>query len=157
MSVTLRMSGFERSLSDIRKAMEAYAGGHVYCTVGVHRDAERYDDGNTVAMVAASNHFGTDKIPARPFLDKGVENAREVIARSIAYDMKNGKAPRQVIASAGALAVRGVQEQIDKTLTPPNSPITIKRKKSSHPLIDTGHMKASITFKLRNRLGEKEE
>lgn len=154
MGVTLRVTGIERAVRDIKKAMDAYRGGKIYATIGVHKDAPAEKDGTSTAMVAASNHFGTDKIPARPFLDKGVERERATIAKEVARMLAAGKRPEQAIERAALLAVRGVQKQIDDTLSPPNSPRTIARKGSSHPLIDTGNMRQSIAYKLHDRRQE---
>lgn len=151
MGVTLRVSGIDRTIRDIKKALDAYKAGRIFATVGVHKDAPAEKDGTSTAMVAASNHFGTNKIPARPFLDKGVERERATIAADVAKTLAAGKRPEEAIERAALLAVRGVQKQIDETLSPPNSPRTIARKGSSHPLIDTGNMRQSIAYKLHGR------
>lgn len=154
MGVTLRVTGIERAVRDIKKAMDAYRGGKIYATIGVHKDAPPEENGESTAMVAAKNHFGTDRIPARPFLDNGVERERATIAADVAKTLAAGKRPEQAIERAALLAVRGVQKQIDDTLSPPNSPRTIARKGSSHPLIDTGNMRQSIAYKLHDRRQE---
>lgn len=158
MRVNLRVSGFERSLREIRKKMDDYKGGKVYATVGIHKDAGKHGNSDlTNAQIGAINHFGTEKIPARPFLDKGIEREKDTISKVIADELSQGKKPREVMKVVGELAVRGVIRQIDDTYTPPNAPSTIAKKGSSHPLIDTGELRRSITYKLRNRLGQKEE
>lgn len=148
MGVTLRVTGIERAVRDIKKAMDAYKGGRIYATIGVHKDAPPEENGESTAMVAAANHFGTDKIPARPFLDKGVERERATIAKEVARMLAAGARPEEAVKRAAELAVGGVKKQIRDTLSPPNSPMTIARKGSSHPLIDTGNMRNSINYKL---------
>ena len=37
-----------------------------------------------------------------------------------------------------------LRQSIDDTIDPPNANSTIKSKKRSHPLINTGHLKQSI-------------
>jgi len=41
-----------------------------------------------------------------------------------------------------------VQASITSLTSPANSPVTIKRKRSSKPLIDTGEMRQAVTFKV---------
>lgn len=151
MGVTLKVTGIERAVRDIKKALDAYKGGRIYATIGVHSDAKPEENGESTAVVAAANHYGTGKIPARPFLDKGVEREREAIATDVAKALAAGKRPEEAIARAALLAVRGVQKQIDETLSPPNSTRTIAIKGSSHPLIDTGNMRQSIAYKLYDK------
>lgn len=43
---------------------------------------------------------------------------------------------------------RDVQRTIRNLSDPPNSPITIHNKKSSNPLIDTGRLRQSVTYKV---------
>lgn len=155
MTVNIKITGYQDSLRALRRELESYSKGKMYCTVGVHAQAGSYKKGITVAEVAAANNFGTDKIPARPFLKEGVERAKTNMIKTAEESMKKGRTPRQIIDQLGALAVRGVQEQIDATTTPPNAPYTVKKKGSSHPLIDTGLLKKSITYQLRN--SKKEE
>lgn len=154
MGVTLRVTGIERAVREIKKQLDAYKGGKIYATVGVHSDAKPEENGESTAVVAAKNHFGVGRIPARPFLDKGVERERAAIATAIAKALSAGKRPEEAVAQAALLAVRGVQKQIDDTLSPPNSPMTIARKGSSHPLIDTGNLRQSIAYKLHDRRQE---
>lgn len=151
MPVQIKMSGFNRSLQELEKALKHWKGKR-HVTVGVHDGGGQQDYGNgmNTAEIAAKNHFGSGRIPARPFLDNGVMRMKDVIASSVTYQMADGATPDEVLKSVGALAVRGVVKQIDETLTPPNSPVTIARKGSAHPLIDTGNLRQSITFKVKN-------
>lgn len=54
------------------------------------------------------------------------------------------------LSRLGILASNDIKREIDATLSPPNSPVTIARKKSSHPLIDTGAMRQSVTYKVED-------
>lgn len=45
----------------------------------------------------------------------------------------------------GSAVTRLVQKRLTDIRTPPNAPETIKKKKSSNPLIDTGQLRQSIT------------
>jgi hypothetical protein len=49
----------------------------------------------------------------------------------------------------GQYCAQLVQETLTETETPPNHPWTIQRKKGKeHPLIDTGHLRESITYRI---------
>lgn len=154
MGVTLRVTGIERAVRDIKKAMDAYRGGKIYATIGVHKDAPPEENGESTAMVAAKNHFGTDRIPARPFLDNGVERERATIAADVAKTLAAGKRPEQAIERAALLAVRGVQKQIDDTLSPPKLSEDDCAKRLVASADDTGNMRQSIAYKLHDRRQE---
>jgi len=47
---------------------------------------------------------------------------------------------------AGLLVVRNIRKKIREVTSPPNSPITIRRKGSSKPLQDRGDLWQSVTF-----------
>ncbi|HAP4705140.1 TPA: hypothetical protein IUX20_000214 [Enterococcus faecalis] len=48
----------------------------------------------------------------------------------------------------GARMQRDIQRTIRNLSYPPNSPITVNNKKSSNPLIDTGKLRQSVTYKV---------
>ena len=48
----------------------------------------------------------------------------------------------------GAYAADVIQQRIVDLKEPPNSPITIALKGSSNPLVDTGHMRQSVTWEV---------
>lgn len=108
------------------------------------------------------NHFGTKggasgggwggPIPERPFLANAMRDNKgkyregmQTAARAILadeYDM------RSALSKLGVLAQGDVQAEITALSTPPNSPVTIARKGSSNPLIDTGEMRQAVTWKV---------
>ena len=55
----------------------------------------------------------------------------------------------------GTMGSSAVKDEITSPGTPfaPNAPFTIAKKKSSHPLIDTGAMRAAVTHKVRMKSG----
>ena len=145
-TIVLKVFNLTQLNSDINKQLKQMKLDTPKITVGFHATDSKYKDGTTTAEVAAYNHFGTEHIPARPFLDVGVKKIKRKINRTVGEQLEKGTDLETIMNAVGSLAVRGVQEQIDRTHNPPNSPITILRKKSSHPLIDTGHMKQSVSY-----------
>ncbi len=110
-----------------------------------------YDNDIPVAQVASWNEFGTDTIPARPFMRNGINNNRKKWIRL--YKDKLIKNKLDIIKTSEYLAnivVGDIKTSIDKTINPPNKQSTIAKKKSSHPLIDTGRLKNSITYRIMN-------
>lgn len=91
-------------------------------------------------------------IPERPFMRNTIRNnrLRYIDAlRSSAVKLVEGKTTLKVVfAKFGTLIQGDVQKEITSLQSPPNSPLTIKLKGSSNPLIDTGEMRASVTYEL---------
>jgi len=120
--------------------------------VGLPSDAPNYPDGTNIIMVAAVNEFGSGHIPERSFLRKGIySNAAKYVRlfkRAMVRILNGGDEDRE-LNLIGLEASQDVKKQIDATLIPANRPSTIARKGSSHPLIDTGHLRQQITWKVR--------
>lgn len=128
---------------DIAKVIPDKTG---FSTIGIHEGAGMHEDSEkTVAEIAAENHYGTEIIPARRFLDVGVESGSEIYIREIKRTVDNGGDINQALELVSELAVGEVQMYITNLRKPPNSEATIARKGSSNPLIDTGQMRQSIT------------
>lgn len=106
-------------------------------------------DISEVAQVAAFNEFGTVRIPARPFFRQALDNNREALisfTSAIARRVMDGTVqPRQGLQLIGEWMAAKIKASITSGDFLPNSPITIARKKSSRPLIDTGQMRQSVT------------
>lgn len=114
-----------------------------------------YPDGTPVILVAATNEFGSKsrKIPARPFMKLSKEPAMHevapIIKKFIPLFNKGDGTKKNIVKVIGTKAVPIFQDTIVRLRTPENAPSTIKRKKSSNPLIDTALMKNSLTFEVR--------
>lgn len=103
------------------------------------------------ATKAAINEYGTSKIPQRPFMRTAVSRHGK------SWGSKSAKAVQSVmkgmpISQATELVGMQMKSDISSTLTngpwTPNSVVTIAKKGSSRPLIDTGELRASITYKV---------
>ena len=110
-----------------------------------------YEDGTPVAQVAAIQEFGApaQKIPARPFIRPTVKEQKEqwtkIIAKSVPKVLENKMSAFDVLDLVGRVAAADIQTKISSIYSPPLSPITIRRKGSSKPLIETGLMLASVS------------
>ncbi len=120
--------------------------------VGVPKGAGAYEDGLTIATVAAVDNFGSadGRIPARPFLAPAVENGtpeyRRLVEVMLPKVMSGEMEMQTLLAQMGQLAEGHVKQQITDLRTPPNAQSTIDKKGSDNPLIDTGALRQSIRY-----------
>ena len=110
-------------------------------------------EGATVADVATWNHYGTTRIPARPFLTEtmsrhgaAINKLFARIARGVALEKLTVE---QGLGLMGEHLVGEVKRTISEGVPPPNAPATIEQKGSSTPLIDKGQVRAAITYEVR--------
>lgn len=109
-----------------------------------------------IADVAAWNELGTDRgIPPRPFIRQSFDNNKAMIKAMCDAQAKaiiTGKAdPKKALNAIGAMQKGLIQKTIDSGGFAPNDPKTIKRKKSSKPLIDTGLMRQSVNYVIKKK------
>ncbi|CCE07593.1 conserved hypothetical protein [Bradyrhizobium sp. STM 3843] len=104
-----------------------------------------YPDGTSVALVAASNEFGTKRIPPRPFFRNMIAAKSDEWAPAIGQLLpQNGYDAPKVLALAGDAIKGQLQQSIRDTNSPPLSPVTIEKKGFDKPLIETAHMIMSV-------------
>lgn len=88
-------------------------------------------------------------IPARPFFRKAIDTCKEQYSEfqgKIVQQVLDAKiTPPKAFELLGLWIKAKIQKSIRDTTTPPNSDATIRRKGSSHPLIDTAQMLNSVT------------
>ena len=108
----------------------------------------------TVLQVAIFNEFGTDRIPERSFLRAWFDANRDVIRHKFQLLMRsvlNGKRTKEdILELIGQWCVGQIQLRIAQGIGPPNAESTIARKGSSTPLIDTGVLRSSISYRVDN-------
>lgn len=123
--------------------------------VGVPKWAKEAD-GTPIATIAAVHEFGSSdgRIPERSFLRTGIRAAMPQVQQLNKISLRaigNGTLSVPVaLGQLGALAVGAVQKQITSGSYVPLRPATIRRKGSSKPLIDSGSLRASISYQLAN-------
>ena len=99
------------------------------------------------------NHYGTSRgIPPRPFMLNAIRKNRRVLLqglKDIAEGVFRGETTLEIeMTKLGAFAQGLIQKEITDLKDPPNAPATIKAKGSSNPLIDSGEMRAAVTWKV---------
>lgn len=108
----------------------------------------KYADGTEVKDVSNWQEYGTANIPARPFFRPVVENSVDKWGRLYTQMVLKTKDPELAMEQLGEVMKGDFIEKIMSIQTPPLSPKTIARKKSSKPLIETGLMRDSCDYKV---------
>lgn len=117
--------------------------------VGFPEDSPAYEDGTSLAQVAAYNEFGGSDRPARPFMKQSFENHEEELQQAcneVNAILRNGGTAEEGLKKLGAFTRGLIQEEIVSGGFAPNAPSTIASKGSAQPLIDTSHMRQSVNF-----------
>ena len=113
---------------------------------------------NAELMFIHTNGSPLRGIPARPVIEPAIEDAKGKINRELkeavlaAGNGDNAKA-MVYLKRTGMVAQNACRGWFTnpKNKWAPNSPFTIKRKKSSRPLIDTGALRQSIIYIVRDK------
>nr|DAV30094.1 MAG TPA: virion morphogenesis protein [Caudoviricetes sp.] len=112
-----------------------------------------------LAVIAAIHEFGLGDMPQRSFLRSAYDENLPVIDKMIqrvANGAVFGLGTNAALNQLGNVVQGMVQRKIVDGPFTPNSPATIKRKKSSRPLIDTGHLRQSIRYVIERKGGNHE-
>lgn len=123
--------------------------------VGFQGD-QKYEDGTSIAQVAAINEFGASDIPERPFMRQSFENHEgelQAVCDAAQRLVSSGGSAEQALQQIGVIAKGLVQDEIVNGGFTPNAESTIKKKGSEQPLIDTGTMRQSVNFVVKRRGG----
>ena len=104
-----------------------------------------YPDGTSVALVAATQNFGSRSIPPRPFFSNMISKRSSGWAGKLANLLRlNSYDARKSLELMGLGIVGQIQEEIRVTNSPPLSPATVAAKGFDKALIDTSHMWNSV-------------
>lgn len=145
MSVQDRDMGWQRIMTQLQSA------GDPYTVVGLFGHGGTPED--DVAARGAVQEYGSEKakIPPRPFMRRTFEANEQKIGRVKAAIFAEVLAGRRTLKSGlgrlGEWYVRKIQETIKTGKFTPLSLSTIRAKKSSKPLIDTGQMVNAVQHK----------
>lgn len=112
-------------------------------------ETARYPNGTFVAQVAYFNEFGTLNIPMRPFFRNAINKNIKKWYATLQNGINQNATPSKALSIVGEVARADIVESITSLREPPNAESTIKQKKSTNPLIDTGLMRRSVTYKVK--------
>lgn len=111
-------------------------------------ETAKYDDGTYVAQVAYLNEFGTLKIPMRPFFRNAISSNQKKWFSSFKQIMQKNLDIENSLSVVGEIAKGDIIKSINSLNSPANAEATIKAKGSSKPLVDTGLLRSSITYRV---------
>ena len=141
-----------------------FAFGAPKITVGVHakEGAEAHEGGPagvTLADVATWNEFGAGTTPERSFIrawfDENQPRIKEAIRRLLTQVIE-GKISEDIALERLGLWMQGeIQKKIAAGIPPPNAARTIEKKGSDKPLVNTGQLRAGITFEVEGPAGKR--
>ena len=120
-------------------------------SVGWHEDAEPYPDGTRVQLVACVHEFGTPTIPMRPILSMSFDSRKREYGALMDLAVENiiaGGSANDGLVAIGRKMKSDVQRDFTILSFVPLSQSTRDRKGHSTPLIDTGHLKSTVDFKV---------
>lgn len=117
-----------------------------------HESEESFNNNEPIetAELAEQLHYGTAQIPARPFLDEGLQAGNAILESNIGKELEKastGQNPNW--DKIGTMAVGIVQDFVRSDFYKnhtPNSDRTIKIKGSDTPLIDGGDLINSLSY-----------
>ena len=135
--------------------------GEKQILVGVIEDKTARREGEeTNASILYKNTVGSplERIPPRPLLEPAIEANKEKIGKQFRKVISNallGKAENleKDLAHIGSTGEMVVKKWFDDPQNnwAPNSPYTIRMKGSDSPMIDTGQLRQSIHYAVRNK------
>lgn len=153
MKIEDRDMGAKRIQSEMRKVHGSFV------TIGVHSGAGNYPGGQSVALVAAFNEFGTQSIPSRPFMRSAIDTNKSKINQRALLEFRSitdGSASvRHALDRLGFTVQEMIKARIQRSSSwaIENAPSTARQKRKGGairgptPLINSGLMLRSITFK----------
>lgn len=121
--------------------------GKLSIEVGLPSDRIHNPSGLTMAELGARHEFGAKDTPERSFLRSSLVKKENQFKQNLSIISKKaikGDDPMSLMSMFALVAQGLVQERVVEVNNPPNSPMTIARKGSSNPLIDTGEMRQGI-------------
>lgn len=147
-TVKTKDNGSAKVISASKKAAKIEVGVLGPKAHSKHRGSEV-----TTADVAGFQEFGTETIPKRPFVSGWFDAVGKAGLPAILKDAAKKFLAGQIdgpkyVKLLGNYGVGGIQKLISAGIKPALAESTIKRKGSSKPLIDTGVLRASVSFRV---------
>lgn len=155
--MSIKLIDFQQAQHAIQRELSKFKGGK-FATVGIHESAGVHPGSHeTNAQIGAKVNYGDETntlnghhapIPSRPWLIPGVKSATQDIIDVVAEGLENGTSLDMILEQVGAVSAGATQQYMTDLKEPPNAPYTIEQKGSDNPLIDTGYLRSSVTWKV---------
>lgn len=145
-----------RDMGKAKIERELKAAKKLVALVGIPSDSKRHEDNPYIglAQIAYIMEKGSavNNIPARPFMHQTRErNEKRVLnlSKKLLKNLSNGSTTAMDAIKKLGVSYEGAMKRIFiEGSFAPNAPATVRRKKSSRPLIDTGLLRQSIKYKV---------
>lgn len=125
-----------------------------YLDGAMHKSSITSGKSRPIALkdLAAIHEYGLG-VPKRAFIEPSLKkNRRKYLlyaGKQITPIIRRRQSMNAAWQTLGAMAVADIQQYMVTARFTPLAPTTIKRKGSSKPLIDTGQMRQSITYRVK--------
>lgn len=146
----IKLTTSQINLDKVKKKLEERLKPKLELEVGFFESAT-YNNGIKVAQVAYWNEYGTSTIPPRPFFRNAIKEKSKEWLNLIQSTQLKTKDMGETLAIVGTESSSDISDSITNLSSPPNAKSTIAQKGSSNPLIDTGFMRDSVTYRLKGR------
>lgn len=140
---------------DLRAKLKKLGMKDAHVQVGILGDAGMHHSGFSMIELAAVHEFGSrdGRIPERSFLRSTFRDRKEDLTKFLTKIAKqiiaDKLSPEDALGQLGLWGAAQVKNQITKQdIPPPLSARTIQRKGSTKPLVDTGQLVNSISWKV---------
>lgn len=148
-ATTKTMSGKSVKVGALQGEHAWLAGIHEYgCDIPVTDKMRKFLHANGLHLSANTKVI---KIPERSFLrsghDKNADRILKQTERAICLVIDGKMTVDDMLDLYGQQMATAIKTYMRDLRTPPNHPYTIEQKGSSNPLIDTGDLLESITYK----------
>jgi hypothetical protein len=157
------------NLRDFKVALEYLRGSEVLVGIPDTKAERRDEDAEEInnAALGYIHNYGAPEIniPARPFIEPGLEDAAKPINSHLlaaGQQVMNGKKDRAEaeLHAVGLVAQNAVRNRINEGPFKPLAPSTLKARRKrgrtgERPLIDTGQLRNAISYVVRKRTGKK--
>lgn len=145
-----------KDLGKAKIERELKAARKLVALVGIPSDAKRHEDNPNIGLaeIAFIMEKGSvvNNIPARPFMQQTRQrNEKRMmgLSKKLLKAISNGSTTAMdAIKKLGASYEGAMKRIFIEGSFAPNAPATVRRKKSSRPLIDTGLLRQSIKHKV---------
>lgn len=137
-------AAFNRDYIDPSKYTVRVAVGY---TGRIHRS------GYPMAELAEMLTFGTEKIPARPHIEEGLEAGEAWIKEHIAEYLRQNRRKRDA-SGIGEAMVQAIKAYVYSGALQPNAPYTVRKKGFDQPLFETGELMDDLDYDILRMGGE---
>ena len=150
LEITTRLKGVMRRVEQLNR---------LQLVVGIPSDENSREESTSItnAELGVIHEFGVPEkgIPERSFMrstaSEEANNLGRLAKNQISECLRGETSAHDAFATVGVYLQGKIVDKITDGDFEPNTEATVKRKKSSKPLIDTGQLRGAITYEVREK------